>query len=206
MIDGFRIFDDIIDLEDQEKIIEYVKRKDIKWNFLENITGQYGGNKDKYKFPAQVHHKLDVKDNYINSLIEKIQTEVCERMNLCFVKNYRYKINWTKPIQNDYDPRDLTHVDTGQDHIAMVYYINDSSGSTCIYENIDGNNAESHKKNFNILDHTKLKLANKIPPKKGRALVFNGNLYHHGNYPIDGDRFIINYNFAAKQKNEKNLI
>ena len=206
MIQGFRVFDDIIEVEDQERILEYVKRSDLKWNFLENITGYYGGKKNEYKFPAHVHHKFDVKDPTINSIIEKIQERVCDKMNLEFVKNYRYKINWTKPLQENYDARNLTHVDTGQDHIAMVYYINDTSGSTHIYENIEGNNAESYRKNFGGIDHSKLNLINKVAPKKGRALVFNGNLHHHGDYPKNGDRFIINYNFAAIDKSKKSLI
>lgn len=206
MIREFKVFDNLIDEEDQEKIIEYVKRKDLKWNFTENVTGWYGGKKDQCKFPAHVHHKLEIKDEEIKSIIEKIQILVCSEMGLEFVKNYRYKINWTKPMESDYDPKDLTHVDTGQDHIAMIYYINDSTGSTHIYENIEGNNAETYNKNFHGVDHSKLKIIDKIEPKKGRVLVFDGNLHHHGDYPVEGNRFIINFNFAAKQKNGKNLI
>jgi hypothetical protein len=41
----------------------------------------------------------------------------------------------------------------------------------------------------------------------GRCVIFDGKLAHHGNYPSDGDRFILNFNFAAKSKSpQKSLI
>jgi hypothetical protein len=48
-------------------------------------------------------------------------------------------------------------------------------------------------------------LAN-VTPKMGRCLVFDGKLAHFGNYPFKGDRFIINFNFAAIDKKEKTLL
>ena len=69
-----------------------------------------------------------------------------------FIKNYRWKINWTSPI-GEYDPMDLLHYDDATEHIAMVYYINNSTGDTCIYNNINGNNAETFQENFNNVDY-----------------------------------------------------
>jgi hypothetical protein len=40
----------------------------------------------------------------------------------------------------------------------------------------------------------------------GRCLVFDGKLAHLGNYPSNGDRFIINFNFVAKIKNSRNTL
>jgi hypothetical protein len=37
----------------------------------------------------------------------------------------------------------------------------------------------------------------------GRCVVFDGKLAHHGSYPTNGDRFILNFNFVAKSKNLK---
>ena len=45
-----------------------------------------------------------------------------------------------------------------------------------------------------------------VSPKMGRCVVFDGKLAHHGNYPSNGDRFIINFNFAAKLKNLQNSL
>jgi hypothetical protein len=88
----------------------------------------------------------------------------------------------------------------------MVYYINNSTGDTCIYNNTNGNNAETFQKNFNNVDYDSYSLLGSVSPKMGRCLVFDGKLAHLGNYPSNGDRFIINFNFVAKLKNSRNSL
>lgn len=65
-------------------------------------------------------------------------------------------------------------------NLIGLYYINDSDGDTIIYEGRDKNN---------------LKIANKISPKKGRIILFDGSQYHSSSYPLKTDkRMVINYN------------
>jgi hypothetical protein len=206
MIKNYHVFDDIISTEEQKILNDYVKSSNIEWVSMKNITGEYGGKKETRDFPAKVHPKPKCKDEEINRIIDSIELNVAKKLNLEFIKNYRWKINWTTPI-GDYNPMDLLHCDDGRNHIAMVYYINNSTGDTCIYNNINGNNAETYQKNFNGVDFNSYSLLTKVSPKMGKCVIFDGKLAHHGNYPSDGDRFIINFNFAAKSKNpQKSLI
>jgi hypothetical protein len=206
MIKNYYVFDDIISIEEQKILNDYIKNSNIEWVSMENVTGEYGGKSKTHKFPARVHPKSKCKNKEINRIIDNIELIVTKKLNLQFIKNYRWKINWTSPI-GDYNPMDLLHCDTITDHIAMVYYINDSTGDTCIYNNIDGNNAETYKGNFNNVDYNSYSLLTSVSPKMGRCVIFDGKLAHHGNYPLNGDRFIINFNFAAKTKNlQKSLI
>ena len=206
MIENYQVFDDILSDEEQKILNDYVKRNDIDWRSMENITGEYGGKKETCKFPAKVHPQIACKDEHVNEIINNIQLIIAEKLNLEFLRNYRWKINWTSPIDYDYNPMDLLHYDRIDEHIAAVYYINDSSGDTCIYNNINGNNAETYQENFNNVDFESYSLLANVSPKMGRCVVFNGKLAHHGNYPSNGDRFIINFNIAAKSKNIKNLL
>ena len=65
-------------------------------------------------------------------------------------------------------------------NLIGLYYINDSDGDTIIYEGRDKNN---------------LKIANKVSPKKGRIILFDGSQYHSSSYPLKTDkRMVINYN------------
>ena len=205
MIKDYHIFDEVISNKEQKTLNDYVKSDSIEWVSMENITGEYGGKNETHKFPAKVHPKSECKNEEINRIIDSIELIVAKKLNLEFIKNYRWKINWTSPI-GDYNPMDLLHCDGLRDHIAMVYYINDSNGNTCVYNNINGNNAETHKENFNNVDYNSYSLLTSVSPKMGRCLVFDGKLLHHGNYPFNGDRFIINFNFAAKSKNLKNSL
>ena len=56
------------------------------------------------------------------------------------------------------------------------------------------------------IDLDDFEIVNRIPPKKGRALIFDGNIYHYGEYPTTADRFIINFDLVGKEKNKTKLI
>jgi len=205
MINGYHIFDDIISESDQIKLEEYVKLPNLKWNYQHNITGQYGGT-DLLKLPANVLKSIDITDSNISNIINSIKLNLLDKFNMEFVKDYRYKINWTTPITENYDFKNLIHVDMNVDHIAIVYYINDTDGNTIFLNNTNGNSAESHQSNFKGIDLDEFEIVNKIPPKKGRAVIFDGNIYHCGEYPTITDRFVLNFDLVGKHKNKNKLI
>lgn len=200
------IFDDLISFDEQLILYDYVKNAEFKWEELENITGEYGGKKNTHKFPAKVHPQIHCKNERVKGLIDNMQLIISKKLNLQFVKNYRWKINWTSPLKYEYNQLDLLHYDRITEHIAVVYYINDADGDTCIYNNKFGNNAETYQENFKNIDLNSFELLTKVSPKMGRCLVFDGKYAHHANYPTNGDRFIINFNFVAKTKNNKSLL
>lgn len=202
----YNIFDNLLSPSDQKILYNYVKGDDVIWQELENITGDYGGKKDTHKFPAKVHPQINCKNEMIKNLIDNIQIIISKKLNLEFVKNYRWKINWTSPLKHDYNPLDLLHYDRITEHIAVVYYINNVDGDTCIYNNKFGNNAETYQENFKKIDLNSFELITRVSPKMGRCLVFDGKYAHHANYPTNGDRFIINFNFVAKNKTNKSLL
>ena len=47
-----------------------------------------------------------------------------------------------------------------------------------------------------FLDFKNFELTNNISPKKGRVVMFDGNLWHYGKYPTKGERNVININLA----------
>ena len=65
-------------------------------------------------------------------IITKIELKVIEKLNVNFEVNYRYKINWTRPLGFEYNPLKLLHIDNNIQHVAMIYYINDTTGATNI--------------------------------------------------------------------------
>jgi hypothetical protein len=197
MIDNIYTFDDIISYEEQMEIFNFVKTTDIEWIFMQNITGKYGSN-EQTNFPANVIPKQILTNDSIKKIIEKIELKVIEKLNVNFEVNYRYKINWTRPLGFEYNPLKLLHIDNNIQHVAMIYYINDTTGATNIY-----NNTEKYKTYLNDeIDYSKFNLIKKIEPKMGRVVIFDGALHHYGDYPTEGDRYIINFNFVIKQKNK----
>jgi hypothetical protein len=205
MIDGHHIFDDIISESNQTKLEEYIKLSNLKWNYQHNITGQYGGT-DSLELPANVLKSTDITDSNISNIINSIKLNLLNKLNIEFVKDYRYKINWTTPISEKYDYKNLIHIDMDVSHIAIVYYINDTDGNTILLNNKNGNCAESHQNNFNSIDLDDFEIVNSISPKKGRAVIFDGNIYHYGEYPTITDRFIINFDLVGKDRNTNKFI
>ena len=78
---------------------------------------------------------------------------------------------------------DIPHVDGHNPHYVFLYYVNDSDGPTCIFNN----NSVQSKSNMVV--------PQKIQPKKNRLLIFNGNMYHASTPPKLGKRAVINFNF-----------
>ena len=63
-------------------------------------------------------------------------------------------------------------------HLAAIYYVNDSDGFTFLFD--DDNN-----------------IIEKIMPKKGSLLLFNGNKKHASGHPIKSlKRCVINFNLS----------
>ena len=205
MINGYHIFDDIIPELDQNKLEEYVRLSNLKWNYQHNITGLYGGT-ESLKLPANVLKGIDIDNKNILNIINSIKLNLIDKLNMEFEKDYRYKINWTIPIGKKYDFKNLIHVDMDVAHIAIVYYINDTDGNTIFLNNKNGNSAESHQNNFKGVNLNDFEIVNRIPPQKGRAVIFDGNIYHYGEYPTITDRFIINFDLVGKQKNKNKII
>lgn len=75
------------------------------------------------------------------------------------------------------------HIDTNENHVTIIYYVNDSDGYTYIFEN----------------GMTKKTIA----PKKGRFVIFNGSYYHTGMHPkLSEKRIVINFNVIDAEKYE----
>lgn len=68
------------------------------------------------------------------------------------------------------------HVDLDFPHKSLIYYVNDSEGDTVFFE----------KDYETIID--------KVSPKKGRAVLFDGLIPHAAGIPTFNPRCIVNYN------------
>ena len=74
------------------------------------------------------------------------------------------------------DKKDPIHVDTKEPHWVVLYYLVDSDGDTIIY-NTD---------NTTVME--------RVTPKQGRVVIFDGKYYHTAEQPKDNVRCIINFN------------
>ena len=70
------------------------------------------------------------------------------------------------------------HVDNLSPHIVFLYYVCDSDGDTFIFST----------------DKDDSTVTKQVSPKKNRALIFDGGIYHASSKPKDSNRCVINFN------------
>jgi hypothetical protein len=69
------------------------------------------------------------------------------------------------------------HTDNKLNHISAIYYVNDSDGDTYFFDN-------------------RYKIIKKVTPKKGKIVIFRGDIIHAGGHPFNFEtRAVINCNF-----------
>ena len=86
------------------------------------------------------------------------------------------------PLYNANKIPDLPHIDRTIDHNVSVYYVKDSDGETLLYEGD--------------------KIIQRIMPKKGTLITFNGNTMHSAIQPKTHVRCVINFNYTIEDANE----
>lgn len=105
----------------------------------------------------------------------------------CTIKQMiRIKMNLCVYAQLDNpNAHGMPHVDyknTSEQLISAVYYVNDATGDTVIFDQRFGQSGP-------------LTIKTRVPPKKGRMVVFDGSLLHAGNTPrTNAPRINININ------------
>lgn len=107
-----------------------------------------------------------------------IPIAVCEHVNKFLYDIMIGRIWLTLPYDTKLDYA-KPHTDFGPNvpHWVVLYYVNDSDGDTVFFDN-----------NNNIIE--------RVTPKKGRVVLFNGNILHSGGIPKSNPRCVINFNIA----------
>jgi hypothetical protein len=78
----------------------------------------------------------------------------------------------------------MPHVDSNEDHMVFLYYINDSDGDTYFFNERYGEDP----KEFTVMQT--------VTPEAGKAAVFSGDIFHAPSAPIKSNyRAVINIDF-----------
>ena len=78
---------------------------------------------------------------------------------------------------------DTPHIDTDDKHFVMLYYVCDSDGDTIIYNEREKDRPDGI-----------YTIKQRVTPKQGRVVLFDGWLMHTAEQPINNVRCIVNYN------------
>lgn len=187
------VFDDAFDKKIVDSLEKLLLGNEFPWFF--NLQSVYG----EFPYDPSIHPKIpnNCKESYqfthsffdsnqgASVMFEKIQ-QLLIKFPVKVDSVFRIKANLKTYVKEMEDSFCLPHVDFSdvKNLITAIYYVNDATGDTIIYNEKIGNIGDLTAKQT-------------ISPKKGRLIVFDGAYYHAGNSPKDDNpRVIINFNFG----------
>ena len=187
MKDKILIFDDIIDLDYQNTIKEILlgdrqyKGYDFPWYLTHDVTKPAKANSQLRPafFHGYVDYPSELSSIFHDLFIRLIQNS-CAKINKKNVDAIQGRSFCQLPISSDKISVDTPHIDIKENHFVMLYYVCDSDGDTIIY-------------NEQVKSET-YTLQQRVTPKQGRVVLFDGSYYHTAEQPLNNIRCVVNYN------------
>lgn len=174
-----KVYDDIIpkDLQDYFELITFGKKNTNNYIYPSiDLKIKYENTAvEDEQMPINFVHVLKSSTNLSSHLdnFSHIPLIVCEHLNWSLIDVIAARLFLILPYETKLEHY-APHVDFNIPHKVVLYYINDADGDT-VFFNKDG------------------KIIQKVSPKKGRVLVFNGELLHGGGIPKKGPRAVVNF-------------
>jgi hypothetical protein len=171
MSDDFLVRDDFITPAVADDLEKLMFGNFFPWYFLDNTTTKQGEKKwFEVECPMHVHNLY-----FEGSVNNPGYQQILNQFHLDPGILIRMKANMLMPRRFEFRHTPY-HVDRLDPHYTIVYYVNDADGATLL---------ESRRGR------------QKIAPKKGRVVLFDGALKHANYLPTRGPRCVINFNFRA---------
>ena len=186
------VIDDFVTLEYQEKIKQELIGLDnnFPWFYTEDVTG--AGDYDSQHRAALAHQYVTVDDDDISEIqsvyhhmFTPLLGKACKYLKIPETEVIQGRSFLQLPLKNiDTSIVDSPHIDLdpGDEHIVVLYYVNDSDGDTIIYNEREESSTYTEKQ--------------RVTPKQGRVVIFDGRQYHTAQQPSNGTRCIVNYNLG----------
>jgi len=190
-----KVIDDFIPIGYQNEIEQALTRYDFPWYYRPSINN----GKPKIQDPrfeyahGFVHNFYNDEDGQLSAYYPLVSSlrYFAEKHGIENYGYHRLKANLNVSIPGwTTDKCQEPHTDMPSKHVVCIYYVNDSDGDTFIFDQqFDPNAPEPHQ--FEIVE--------RVSPKKGRALFFDGHSYHSGSYPIEHNaRIMLNLNLITE--------
>jgi len=189
------VIDNFIDAEYQKDIRNVLigqfqyKEEDFPWYYIEDITaaGDTGNQSRRalaHEYVSYVDgEKIGEKLSIFHHLFLPMLKDVCRRMNIKNINVLQGRSFLQFPLLLKDRSVDTPHIDIyNKEHLVVLYYVCDSDGDTIIY------NEREQLGTYTIKQ--------KVTPKQGRMVLFDGSLYHTAEQPLNNVRCVVNYNLG----------
>ena len=197
MIDkgGILVIDDFIDKDYQEDIKDVLLGKEewgdllFPWHYIDDVTAAFeDGNQGR---PGLSHVYVEYNDDNVSEIVSDFHelflpllNKACEVLEVSKASVVQGRSFLQFPLNLNSTDDDTPHIDLseGDRHIVVLYYVITSDGDTVIY------NERTESDNYTVKQ--------KVRPKQGRVVIFDGGLYHTAQQALKNIRCVVNYNLA----------
>ncbi len=182
------VVDNIIPLSLQEKYKQWLFKDNFPWYYMQDIT-----TAENLQLRPALSHMLY--DNGVKS--SPLEVEALAHIGAeKFGWTINSIVNGKTILQFPLNPtilgteKDNLHVDIDPfyPHLVVLYYVIDADGDTIITE------TKTNGQTPSTIKFENQKILQKVTPKQGRAVLFNGSYYHTAEQPQNGMRCVINLN------------
>jgi hypothetical protein len=183
---------------DSNLIEKKILLSDFPWYYKPNFQLDINTNNTSLSDYGFVHvvYRDGISDSFMKNYCDTTLNQMLKDTDITVNEILRVKINLStytgeNTIQTPHV--DLRHSIQKESYYTAIYYVNDSDGDTTIYNLKDTfTDEEDHKQILN----KDLDILQSIPHKKNTGVVFDGNYFHSGNFPLKHkNRININFNF-----------
>ena len=187
MLDKIYVFDDIIEKDYQNKIksiligqVRY-NDEDFPWYYIDDVTasGDYETQKRGAFVHDYVHYEYGIESDFHYLFLDLIKAS-CSKLKIKEVDALQGRSFLQLPTNIKREDVDSPHVDMQFKHFVMLYYVCDSDGDTIIYNE--------------QIESEMYTLQQRVTPKQGRVVLFDGSHYHTAEQPLNNIRCVVNYN------------
>ena len=181
-----KIIDDVMPVVMQDQLYEICIHPAFNWSFMPDSTydkrqEKIVGDMGKPSYPSMAHLAMNeyVPKTDTANLIASHCLCLSDIANLNPHHLYRMRIGLYLPIK-DAPIHNNMHVDMKSPHTVILYYVNDADGDTFFFN-----------RNRECVD--------RVTPKKGRAVVFDGLTLHASSMPSKNHRISLNLGYVNPQ-------
>lgn len=191
MISEVIIIDDVVPKSYQDYLEKSIIESDIPWTYRPNLGNNtpIANVNDPAPAVGIIHvfsNEQGIKSRLFYKILPMIK-EACRKANYKLTGVFGGRTFIQFPAK-DNSTFTKIHTDLNVDHTVLLYYVKDSDGDTIIFNKTTNDIPKDQ------LNESELSVIKRITPKKGRAVLFNGLIYHATTLPVLGSRCVININ------------
>ena len=191
---GILVIDNFIDLSYQEQIKNVLMGDEdytdylFPWHFLDDVTDAYSDDNQGRAGLSHVYVELlddgtsEVVSDF-HDLFENLLGQACSSLDIPSAKILQGRSFLQFPYLKRTKEDDTPHIDIDDKrHVVVLYYVCDADGHTVIYNEREESDVYTVKE--------------KVSPKQGRVVLFDGGLFHTAQQPENKIRCVVNYNLG----------